>query len=180
MKPVIYCPNHSSYFDIPILYYVLPPEVCFLGKSELSQVPVFGPIFNRVHISVKRNSAKQGVESLKKASEMLKRGRSVVIFPEGTIKADIQPHLLPFKDGAFRLAILTQRPIVPVYMPYNHDFMPDDGRFYPHWRPLQAHIGEPINPSDFKNEESLKNATEEAIKALRALHYPMLETKPLA
>ncbi len=154
--PVILCPNHSSYFDIPLLYHVLPATVAFMGKSELGRLPVFGYCFRQVHISVNRKSPKGKAKSLEKAREMLKKGRSVVIFPEGTIEASIQPGLLPFKDGAFKLAIEEQVPIIPVVMPYNWIFMPDDGRFLPRRAALEIKLLEPILPEKEADPNHLK------------------------
>jgi 1-acyl-sn-glycerol-3-phosphate acyltransferase len=142
--PVIYCPNHSSYFDIPILYAILPHTIAFLGKSELGSLPIFGYSFRKVHISVNRKSPKGKARSLEKAREMLKKGRSVVIFPEGTIDAAVQPGMLPFKGGAFKLAIEEQVPIVPICIPYNWIFMPDDGKFLPRRQALSVYLLKPI------------------------------------
>lgn len=155
-SPVIFCPNHSSYFDIPLLYRVLPATVAFMGKSELGKVAVFGYCFRQVHISVNRKSPKGKAKSLEQARDMLQKGRSVVIFPEGTIEVSIQPGLLPFKDGAFKLAIEEQVPIVPVVMPYNWIFMPDDGLFLPRRTALEIKLLEPILPEKESDPDELK------------------------
>lgn len=156
--PVVYVANHSSYFDIPLLYFCLEHSICFMGKAELAKIPVFGAIFRHMHISVNRSSPKSRAKSLEKAKEMLQRGRSVIIFPEGTIKAEIQPGLLPFKDGAFVLAMQAGVPVVPLCIPFNWQFLPDDGSIFPNYRPLAVHRLPAIN---------LQHCTPEHIPALR-------------
>lgn len=109
----IYCANHSSYLDIPTVQLVAPQLVKFVGKAELGKVPLFGYMFNRLHIVVDRSTAKSRYQLLDRAAEELQKGFSIGIFPEGQISKKA-PQLASFKDGAFRLAIQHQVPIVPI------------------------------------------------------------------
>lgn len=124
---VIYCANHSSYIDIPVLFDAISGYVNIVGKAALGKVPVWGAIFRRVYLTVDRRSAVSRGRSLTDCARSLRSGRDLIVFPEGSIGPHPGAQLLPFKDGAFRLAIEMQLPIVPVTMPYNHRFFPDLG-----------------------------------------------------
>lgn len=111
--PYIVCLNHGSYLDIIHTFNVLPQYFLFIGKQELQQWPLFNIFFKDMHIAVNRDNGMEAARALMKAGHALDRGVSVSIFPEGTIP-DSAPRMLPFKDGAFRLAVKKQVPIVPV------------------------------------------------------------------
>lgn len=143
-QPCIYVANHSSYIDIPVLFKAIPGYLNIIGKSALAKVPLWGPIFGSVYITVNRNSAVSRGRAIVQAKQSLEAGRSVVIFPEGTISKKPGEEMGPFKDGAFQLAIATGVPIVPVSMPLNHRFMPDVGGIRVRYTPLQVVIHEPI------------------------------------
>ncbi|PJJ47933.1 lysophospholipid acyltransferase family protein [Hymenobacter chitinivorans] len=143
-QPCIYVANHSSYIDIPVLFKAIPGYLNIIGKSALAKVPLWGPIFGSVYITVNRNSAVSRGRAMVQAKQSLEAGRSVVIFPEGTISKKPGEEMGPFKDGAFQLAIATGVPIVPVSMPLNHRFMPDVGGIRVRYTPLQVVIHEPI------------------------------------
>ncbi len=125
--PVVYCANHTSYLDIPLLFRTIPGFFMIIGKSELAKVPLFGFVFSRVYITVNRKNAKDAHDSYKKCIHAIEKGRSIVFFPEGTIPRDIAPKLGKFKEGCFRLAIEKKVPLVPVALPYNWRIFPDYG-----------------------------------------------------
>jgi len=127
----IYISNHGSFLDIPLLTFVLPGFPAFMGKSSLGKIPVFGFMFRNLHIVVDRHSTRGRAKAMKDTLEMLKSGRSVVIFPEGGIHHSIQPDLAPFKDGAFSMAIQTGLPVVPITICHNWFILPDDGNWLP-------------------------------------------------
>jgi 1-acyl-sn-glycerol-3-phosphate acyltransferase len=129
--PCIYISNHASYLDIPLLTFVLPGFPAFMGKASLARIPLFGFMFRNLHIVVQRNSAKGRARALQDALLCLKKGRSVVIFPEGAIDHKIQPGIAGFKDGAFSLAIQTGLPLVPITICHNWYILPDDGKWLP-------------------------------------------------
>jgi 1-acyl-sn-glycerol-3-phosphate acyltransferase len=142
----IFTPNHSSYIDIPLLIHAIPGFLNFVGKSTLSRVPLWGPIYHKLYITVDRRSPVNSARSYIRSKQTLADGRNLVIFPEGSISVDAGQQMLPFKDGPFKLAIETQTPVVPVSMPYNHIFLPDvDGKFIVRWHPLKMILHEPIS-----------------------------------
>lgn len=111
--PFIICPNHTSYLDILLLYRVFKDYFIFIGKRELETDRLFSIFFKKMNILVARDSAMDGMRALNQASMEMKKGTSVVIFPEGTIP-DHAPDLMEFKNGPFKLAIKEQVPVVPV------------------------------------------------------------------
>jgi 1-acyl-sn-glycerol-3-phosphate acyltransferase len=142
-RPCIFCPNHASYIDIPMLVYALSHYFVFVGKSSLAKVPLFGYIFKRVHIPVDRDSLRSRYAVMKKSVAALKQGKSIVIFPEGGF-SDQPPQLAPFKEGAFRLAIEAQVPLVPVTLPFNWQLLPDRQPLRLHNRPAKVIFHPPI------------------------------------
>jgi len=112
--PYVVCANHASYLDIILMYLILPKnKFLFIGKSELLKWPVINIFFKNLDIAVDRNKRSSGMRSIIRAKQEINNGWSIVIFPEGGIPDDT-PVLNPFKNGAFKLAIETETPILPV------------------------------------------------------------------
>lgn len=120
----VICPNHCSYLDIVTTYIAIPEYFHFMGKAELKNIPLFGHFFKEMNIPVDRGSIVSSHKAYQRAAEDLDKGISVAIFPEGTIP-ESAPKLKSFKNGAFRLAIEKQVPILPVLYPDNYRIMPD-------------------------------------------------------
>jgi 1-acyl-sn-glycerol-3-phosphate acyltransferase len=109
----IYMPNHVSNFDIPVLQAYLPVQFRWLAKAELFKIPIFGYAMKRAgHISIDRFDRKSAIQSLNKASEIIRNGTSVIIFPEGTRSQN--QNIQSFKKGGFVLAVDSGVPIIPV------------------------------------------------------------------
>lgn len=123
--PCVYVSNHGSYVDIMLLFKTVPGFLNMMGKASLAKVPVWGPIFGSVYITVDRASAVSRGRAMVAARRNLAAGHSIAIFPEGRISPTPGLELLPFHDGAFQLAIEAGVPLLPVGMPLNHMFMPD-------------------------------------------------------
>jgi 1-acyl-sn-glycerol-3-phosphate acyltransferase len=124
----VFAPNHTSYLDIVLMCVKVPIFFNFMAKIELSRVPLFGIFFRTIDISVDRKNPMSAGKSFALAAEQLKRGMSIVLFPEGTISKKA-PVLSNFKNGAFRLAIENKIPLVPVTFADNWKRLPDDGSF---------------------------------------------------
>jgi len=104
--------NHQSLLDI-VLLSRLPREMKWVGKEELFKIPWIGQMLRLTgDIAVRRGDSESGGEAVARAKAYLSRGMSVMIFPEGTRSRDAR--LLPFKKGAFRMAIDAGVPILPV------------------------------------------------------------------
>ncbi|MGR6087266.1 MAG: lysophospholipid acyltransferase family protein [Arcticibacter sp.] len=126
-QPCIICPNHGSYLDIIMTYRVLPHYFHFMGKAELKKVPLFNSFFDRMNILVDRSSIVNSHKAFVRAAEDLDKGISIAIFPEATIP-DCTPTLGKLKNGAFKLAIEKQVPIVPIVYLDNWKSLPDGPR----------------------------------------------------
>ena len=123
----IYCSNHFSYLDIPAIG-INKIRPIFVGKSSLGKIPLFGYMYRNIHITLDRDKLKSRYDALEKCARELEEGHNLVIFPEGGITSRNPPKMARFKEGAFRLAIEKQIPIVPVTIPYNWILLPDDGK----------------------------------------------------
>jgi 1-acyl-sn-glycerol-3-phosphate acyltransferase len=121
-------PNHSSYLDIVILYQTFSQYFVFMGKKELANVPVFNIFFKKMNITVDRSKASSGKKAMDRCADELDKGHSVVIFPEGTI-SDHVPMMLRFKNGAFKLAIEKQIPVLPITFLTNYKRLEMGGLF---------------------------------------------------
>ena len=146
----IYMPNHMSNFDIPVLQAYLPVQFRWLAKAELFKIPIFGYAMKRAgYISINRFDRKSAIQSLNNASEIIRNGTSVIIFPEGTRSQN--QNIQSFKKGGFVLAIDSGVPIIPVII-------------HGTWRIMQKkhilvrpgnvvlEIKKPINTSDYTRE----------------------------
>lgn len=109
----IYLSNHTSYLDIPGMCLVVPNQCRPLAKKELLKYPILGWIINHASVIVDRSSNESRRKSMDHLKNVLRRGISVLIFPEGTQNRTKEP-LQPFYDGGFRIAIETQQPILPM------------------------------------------------------------------
>lgn len=106
--------NHTSMTDIMLMLAITKNPFVFVGKKELSKIPLFGFFYKRTCILVDRGSTKSRMEVFDRAQKRIKQGLSICIFPEGGVPDDESIVLDSFKDGAFRLAVEHQIPIVPM------------------------------------------------------------------
>jgi 1-acyl-sn-glycerol-3-phosphate acyltransferase len=110
---VVFCSNHESNVDPPVLFKVLHPQLHILYKAELHKFPVMGTIFDiGGFVPVDRSNRERSIGSIRRGAESIRSGNSFLIFPEGTRSRGGE--LLPFKKGGFIMAIESQAPIVPV------------------------------------------------------------------
>jgi len=106
--------NHTSMTDIMLMLTVAKNPFVFVGKKELAKIPLFGFFYKRTCILVDRNNSKSRHSVYERAQKRLQQGLSICIFPEGLVPEDESILLAEFKDGAFRLALEHQIPIVPL------------------------------------------------------------------
>ncbi|WP_179353418.1 lysophospholipid acyltransferase family protein [Winogradskyella vidalii] len=112
-KSYMFVANHTSMADIMLMLVAVKNPFVFVGKQELTKIPLFGFFYKRTCILVDRSSAKSRQAVFLRAQRRLKQGVSICIFPEGGVPEE---HIIldNFKDGAFRLAINHQIPVVPI------------------------------------------------------------------
>jgi len=121
-KQYIFVINHISYLDAPIIVKAIRRPIRALGKTEMATVPVFGFIYKYAVVRVDRSSPENRAKSVRNMMSILKKGISIVVFPEGTFNMTPNP-LKDFYDGAFRVAIDTQTPIKPILFLNAYDRM---------------------------------------------------------
>ena len=113
-KSYMFVANHTSMIDIMLMLTIIKQPFVFVGKKELSKIPLFGFFYKRTCILVDRSSSKSKHRVFERAQHRINQGLSICIFPEGGVPDDESILLDSFKDGAFRLAIEHQLPIVPI------------------------------------------------------------------
>lgn len=121
-KQYIFVANHISYLDAPIIVKAIRRPIRALGKTEMGTVPVFGFIYKYAVVRVDRRDAVNRAKSVRNMKSVLKKGISIIVFPEGTFNKTSNP-LKDFYDGAFRVAIETQTPIKPILFLNAYDRM---------------------------------------------------------
>ncbi|WP_410877921.1 lysophospholipid acyltransferase family protein [Myroides sp. DW712] len=124
-KSYMFIANHTSMMDIMMMLLLVKDNpFVFVGKKELAKLPIFGFFYKKTCILVDRKDSKSRYEVFQQAQKKLNKGLSICIFPEGGVPDDRSIILDSFKDGAFRLAIDHQIPIVPIAMGYLKYYFP--------------------------------------------------------
>lgn len=161
----VFCANHFSWLDV-VLMGLTPPYFVFVGKKSLAKMPLFGYMYSNLHILVDRHSSKSRYETYVRCKAAVEAGTSIGIFAEGGIRAQHPPTMAPFKEGAFRIAIEQQIPLVPVTIPYNWIILSESERSRVRWHRAKIIFHEPIPTTGLTLDdlESLKEQTYQIIQ----------------
>lgn len=142
--PWIFAPNHSSYIDILILLAHLPAEARYVAKGEIASMPLVATMAKRSgHFAFDRSNPKARVAQSEEVERALRRGESVVVYPEGTFTS--QTGIRPFQLGAFKAAVDTGRAICPVAVRGAREILRDE-TYLPKRGVVQMTIGPLIEP----------------------------------
>ena len=163
--PHIYVGNHGSYLDAIAVCVSLPQHFSPLGKIEMTRVPIFGLIYQRIVVMIDRSSKESREQSVNILKQEIENGQSILIFPEGTMNKTSAP-LSEFYDGAFRIAIETQTPLMPFVILKNRDLLP-------RVNPLKAHPG--ILTTFFITPIDVKDLTLEDLPQLKDKVFNLMQ-----
>ncbi len=164
-RAYIFVPNHASHLDSPALVAGIPEQFKALGKKEILKYPLFGQIFRYLGVTVDRTSIASRKESFRIIREKIDKKIHIVIFAEGTMNRT-EALLQPFFDGAFRIAVETKTPIIPMTICNAKNLLPPNTMSL---RPgdVTSIFGEPIETANLTLADvaALKNSVFELMKA---------------
>ena len=168
-QAVVFCANHQSNIDPPILFNALHRRLHVLFKKELTKLPLLGKAFQvGGFVPIDRASREQSMAAIDQAAESLRQGNSFLTFPEGTRSRT--GALLPFKRGPFLMALKAQVPVVPVAVQGGTASMRRGSRIV---RPtiVSVRIGKPIPTTgmDVSDREKLADLVRDSVEKLLAL-----------
>jgi 1-acyl-sn-glycerol-3-phosphate acyltransferase len=174
--PFVICANHASYLDILTMYSAFNRHrFLFIGKQELLTWPIINIFFKSIDIAIDRNKPREAIKSLERAKEQLNNKWSIVIFPEGGIPENA-PKISNFKNGAFKMAIETQTPILPVTIVDNWRLFQADPILTGRARPGRSRIiiHDPILTEGLTQKDllSLRDQTFEIISKSLVNYHP--------
>ncbi len=150
-RAVVFCANHQSNVDPPVLFRALHRRLHILYKAELRKIPVLGYAFEvGGFIAVARDHREAAMASIERAARSIRSGNSFLIFPEGTRSRTNE--LLPFKKGGFIMALKGEAPIVPVAVSGGRDAMRKGSAII---RPVMVtvRVGEPIETAGMTTQD---------------------------
>lgn len=151
--PVLYVANHSSIFDVVTLGYVIKEPCIFIGKKEVSKMPLINVWFDALGcIYIDREDKRQSLECILKGINELKSGQSIILFPEGT--RTMGDEMKPFKEGSFKLATKSGVPIVPIALRNTHKVFEENKRIKK--AKVQVNIGPMIETKNLDKEGQQK------------------------
>jgi 1-acyl-sn-glycerol-3-phosphate acyltransferase len=162
----VVCANHQSQIDIPLLFACLPVPARFLAKRSLFFIPIFGwALFFAGFIPIDRGNTARAKQSIENGARRIKKGPSLIVFPEGTRTDDGSIHA--FKSGAFILAIKSSAQILPVAIRGTYDVMPKSSLAVKPG-PVRVVLGQPISTQGLtmKDKDGLINKTRDAVVAM--------------
>ena len=151
-EPVLFIGNHRSFFDILLTYTRCKRLTGYIAKKEMEHIPSLSTWMRNLYcLFIDRESPKEALKTILKAIEYVKQGVSICIFPEGTRNKGEELSMLPFKEGAFKIATKTGCPIVPISM--NNTYAIFEKQFP---RIKKVHVvleyGKPIYPNELDKE----------------------------
>ncbi len=153
-EPVLYIGNHESYFDVILTYSRVPGLTSYISKPAIFKIPVLGTWMKMLYcLSIDRENPRKGLETIMEAMELIKKGISVCIYPEGTRSKD--GTVGQFHGGSFKIAEKTGCKVIPVSICGSRDIWENH---IPFIRAADVRLiyGAPIDPKEFSRKELKK------------------------
>jgi 1-acyl-sn-glycerol-3-phosphate acyltransferase len=171
----IFTPNHQSLIEVPLLLTYLKRNPAYLAKKELFKYPIWGYGISLMGVvPVDRSNTQAAVESARRATANLREGKDYVVYPEGTRSRD--GRVLPFKKGAFMMAIDAGVPVVPVSISGSTTIMPKgEVKIYPSTVYITVH--EPLTTAPYSRDnvaELMEIARTKIVSALSEEKQPTI------
>jgi 1-acyl-sn-glycerol-3-phosphate acyltransferase len=161
--PAVLVANHVSLLDILVLYGLFRPFK-WVAKAELFKVPFVGWNMKlNDYVAVRRGHRDSVRQMMERCREHLERGSPVLLFPEGTRSES--GVLQPFKDGAFRLAMATGAPVIPIAVTGTGDALPKRGFVLRRRMSATVRVLDPVDPAAYPSSDALRDAVRAAIAA---------------
>jgi 1-acyl-sn-glycerol-3-phosphate acyltransferase len=151
-KNYVVVSNHNSLMDVPVTTPYVPGANKTIGKKSFSKVPVFGWVYTRGTVLVDRNSDESRRKSFEDMKEVLQQGLHMVVYPEGTRNRTTDP-LKSFHDGAFKLAVASQKEIIPTVIFNTRTVLPVDKSFYLWPHRLEMHFLPAVSAGNTTSKE---------------------------
>lgn len=151
-EPVLFIGNHRSYFDILLTYSRCRRLTGYVAKKEMEKIPLLSTWMKNLYcLFLDRDNMREGLKTILQAIYYVKNGISICIFPEGTRNNGEELSMLPFRDGALKIAEKTGCAIIPISMNNTADI------FEAHFpRVKKVHVvieyGKPIYPKELDKE----------------------------
>lgn len=151
-EPVLFIGNHRSYFDILLTYSRCRRLTGYVAKKEMEKIPLLSTWMKNLYcLFLDRDNMREGLKTILQAIDYVKNGISICIFPEGTRNNGEELSMLPFRDGALKIAEKTGCAIIPISMNNTADI------FEAHFpRVKKVHVvieyGKPIYPKELDKE----------------------------
>jgi len=157
-RTYIFAANHRSYLDTSVLFNCINRRIGLFAKKELLKVPIFGYGMGYVNImAIDRSSLERAATTVRAATDNIRSGRSFGVFVEG--KRARPGELLPFKKGAFYMAVETQTPVVPVVFK-NTDKLMGKGTGEAKPGTIEVVFLDPVETVGLSGDDDVKRLTE--------------------
>ena len=168
-KGVLICPNHTSYFDPPIIAACWPHETHFLARVGPFHIPILASLIKKLNAHPIDDN-QTNLSSVKMVGSLLKQHKQVAIFPEGARSFDGE--LTTLKQGVGMFAIRYQCPIVPVYITGAYQVFKRGSKFPKPWGKITCVFGSPISPTKYASmhkKQAQQAITQELQKSIAQL-----------
>jgi 1-acyl-sn-glycerol-3-phosphate acyltransferase len=167
-RTYVFMPNHASFLDILLVLALIPHNFRFLVKEEFFSIPFLGlTVRSSGQIPLDRKNPRKGLQSIRQGADLLKKGVSIVVFPEGTRSLDGKVD--EFKSTLFVLPIRTKTPVVPVLIEGTFEALPR-GRVLLKRCPIRITFLDPLPPDLLSDKDRALYAAKVRQKLIRSCH----------